>query len=429
MKLGGRIAAAIEVLTEVEGRHRPVSESLKDWGIAHRFAGSGDRAVIGNIVYDALRWRASSAWMIGDDAPRSVVLAMLSHRWHLGGDSLAALLAEDSHSPEALSPSESERLAQADLATAPRAVRADVPEWAGGHFERLFGESWIEEGAALALRPPLDMRANRLRSSRDKVVGALAKFGATATAYSPDGLRIAPTSGPGRHPNVQVEPAFVKGAFEIQDEGSQIAALLVGARAGERILDLCAGAGGKSLALASIMSNKGQVIATDSDRARLAPIFERVKRAGAHNIEVREARAPLEDLSGRMDAVVIDAPCTGSGIWRRRPDSKWRLTERALGNRVGEQKALLADAVRYVKPGGRIVYITCSLLPEEDADQVTAFLAANSDFHAVSFADALHAAGTGAPLEKAALDTGNGVVLSPARTGTDGFFISVLRRA
>jgi len=429
MKLGGRIAAAIEVLTEVEGRHRPVSESLKDWGIAHRFAGSGDRAVIGNIVYDALRWRASSAWAIGDDAPRAVILAMLSRRWHLAGDSLAALLAEDSHSPESLSPDESERIARADLATAPRAVRGDLPEWVGPHFERVFGDAWVDEGAALALRPPLDMRANRLRSSRDKVVGALAKFGAVAAEYSPDGLRIAATSGPGRHPNVQVEPAFVKGAFEVQDEGSQIAALLVGAKSGERILDLCAGAGGKSLALASLMANKGQVIATDADRARLAPIFERVKRAGAHNIEVREARAPLDDLAGRMDAVLIDAPCTGSGIWRRRPDSKWRLTERAVGNRVGEQKELLASASRYVKPGGRIVYVTCSLLPEEDTDQTAAFVREHPEFHALPFADALLAAEAAPALATAALDAGNGIVLSPARTGTDGFFISVLRRA
>ena len=429
MKLGGRIAAAIEVLTEVEGRHRPVSESLKDWGIAHRFAGSGDRAVIGNIVYDALRWRASSAWAIGDDAPRAVILAMLSRRWHLAGDSLAALLAEDSHSPESLSPDESERIARADLAMAPRAVRGDLPEWVAPHFERVFGDAWVDEGAALALRPPLDMRANRLRSSRDKVVGALAKFGAVAAEYSPDGLRIAATSGPGRHPNVQVEPAFVKGAFEVQDEGSQIAALLVGAKSGERILDLCAGAGGKSLALASLMANKGQVIATDADRARLAPIFERVKRAGAHNIEVREARAPLDDLTGRMDAVVIDAPCTGSGIWRRRPDSKWRLTERAVGNRVGEQKELLAGAVRYVKPGGRIVYVTCSLLPAEDTDQVAAFVREHPEFHALPFADVLLAAEASPALATAALDAGNGIALSPARTGTDGFFISVLRRA
>ena len=427
MKLGGRIAAAIEVLTEVEGRHRPVSESLKDWGIAHRFAGSGDRAVIGNLVYDALRWRASSAWAAGDDSASSLMLATVVRRWHLSPDSLAALFADDPHAP-AVDADLLARAAAADLAAAPDAVRADVPEWAMSRLARVFGDDWVAEGAAMALRPPLDIRANRLRSSRDKVVAALGKFGATATAFSPDGVRIAPTSGPERHPNVQVEPAFVKGAFEIQDEGSQIAALAVGAHGGERILDLCAGAGGKTLALAAVLANKGQVIATDGDRARLAPIFERVKRAGAHNVEVREARAPLDDLAGRMDGVLIDAPCSGSGTWRRRPDAKWRMTERALGNRVGEQAALLGDAVRYVKPGGRLVYVTCSILPEENTDQVAAFVAAHPEFQPLRMGEVLSAAGTSPALASAAVDAGNGIVLSPGRTGTDGFFISVLRR-
>ena len=169
----------------------------------------------------------------------------------------------------------------------------------------------------------------------------------------------------------------------MQDQGSQIAALMVGAGPGEQVLDLCAGAGGKTLALASAMDNKGQVFATDSDRARLAPIFERLKRAGARNVQVREAGAPLDDLAGRMDAVLIDAPCTGTGVWRRRPDAKWKLTDQALALRIGEQAALLMDAMRYVKPGGRLAYVTCSLLPDENADQVAAFLAAHTDFSVV----------------------------------------------
>jgi 16S rRNA (cytosine967-C5)-methyltransferase len=425
MKLGGRIAAAIEVLTEVETRHRPVSESLKDWGVAHRFAGSGDRAVIGNIVYDALRWRASSAWAAGDESPRAVVLATLARRWTTN---LAEALSNDPHAPAPLTDEEAARIASADLASAPDYVRADVPEWVASRLLRIFGDAWIGEGEALALRPPLDMRANRLRSARDKVVDALHQFRAEATLHSPDGIRIAPTQGAERHPNVQVEPSFQKGWFEIQDEGSQLAAFAVAAKPGEQILDLCAGAGGKSLALASVMGGKGRVVATDNDRARLAPIFERAKRAGAHNIEVRPARASLDDLAGRVDAVLIDAPCTGTGIWRRRPDSKWKLTERALGNRIREQTELLASAVRYVKPGGRLVYATCSLLPEEDADQIAAFTAANPDFRATSGADVIAAMDI-ASLRGASVDTGNGLILSPGMTGTDGFFVSVLRRA
>jgi 16S rRNA (cytosine967-C5)-methyltransferase len=425
MKLGGRIAAAIEVLTEVETRHRPVSESLKDWGVTHRFAGSGDRAVIGNIVYDALRWRASSAWVAGEETPRAVVLAMLARRWKLN---VAEALRDDAHAPPPLSDGEAERISTADLATAPDHVQADVPEWVASHLARVFGDAWVEEGRALALRPPLDMRANRLRSTRDKVVDALHAFRALPTPHSPDGIRIAPTAGAERHPNVQIEPAFQKGWFEVQDEGSQLAALAVAANPGEQILDLCAGAGGKTLALASVMGGKGRVVATDSDRARLAPIFERTKRAGAHNVEVLPARSSLASLVGKMDAVLVDAPCTGTGIWRRRPDSKWKLTERALGNRVREQSELLASAVPYVKAGGRLVYATCSLLPEENAGQVASFLAAHPEFRAARGSD-IAAAINADNLAAASIDAGNGLVLSPDRTGTDGFFVAVLRRA
>lgn len=427
MRFGGRLSAAIEVLTDVEARHRPVSEALKDWGTAHRFAGSGDRAAIGNIVYDALRWRASSAWIAGDPSPRSVVLATVIRRWNVSSAELSQRLEGDDHAPERLSDEEAKRITEADLAVAPDHVRADVPEWTAPGFARVFGDRWVGEGEALALRPPLDMRANRIKANRDKVGKTLARFGVVDTPFSPDGLRIAPTEGDGRHPNVQVEPAFQKGWFEVQDEGSQIAALCVGAAPGKQILDLCAGAGGKTLALAAIMGGKGRVVATDSDRARLAPIFERAKRAAAHNIEVRAAGAPLNDLANRMDAVLVDAPCTGSGVWRRRPDAKWKLTERALGNRLGEQVALLADAGRYVKPGGRLVYVTCSVLPEENADQVTRFAAENPGFRLVPGTGVIAASGS-ETLAGSALLLPEGVVLSPARTGTDGFFIAVLER-
>ena len=429
MRLGGRISAAIEVLEQVETRHRPISEALKDWGVAHRFAGSGDRAVIGNIVYDALRWKASGGWIAGSDEARCVVLATLAHRWSLGLAGIEKALAVDPHAPEALSDDERARLAAPSLADAPAHVQADVPDWTVPYLTALFGETWIAEGQALAERPPLDIRANRLLSNRGKVTDALGKFGAQATPWSPDGVRIAPTEGEGRHPNVQVEPAFQQGWFEVQDEGSQIAALMVGARAGAQVLDLCAGAGGKTLALASLIGGEGRVVATDSDRMRLAPIFERIKRAEAKTVEVREAGAALDDLAGKMDAVLVDAPCTGSGVWRRRPDAKWKLTERALGNRIGEQAALLPLAAQYVKPGGRLVYVTCSLLPPENDDQVAAFLATAPEFHILPAGEALAGSGIGGGLTGAALTTAHGLVLSPRRIGTDGFFISVMRRA
>jgi 16S rRNA (cytosine967-C5)-methyltransferase len=345
----------------------------------------------------------------------------------MGADGLGAALA-DPHAPAALSEAEVARLATADLAAAPDHVRADVPEWTTARLARTFGDGWVAEGEALAQRPPLDLRANTLKADRARVAKALARFGAGETRFAPAGLRIAPTSGDGRHPNVQVEPAFQKGWFEIQDEGSQLAAALVAARAGEQVLDLCAGGGGKTLALAAAMENKGQVLATDSDRTRLAPIFDRLKRAGTRNTQVRPAGADLGDLVGAMDAVLIDAPCTGTGTWRRRPDAKWKLTERALAQRVEEQAALLTEAARYVKPGGRLVYVTCSLLPDENAERVAAFLAGDAAFASVPPAEAVAAAGLPGDLPAAAWPGSLGLTLSPGRTGTDGFFVAVMRR-
>ncbi|HZP18935.1 MAG TPA: RsmB/NOP family class I SAM-dependent RNA methyltransferase [Bauldia sp.] len=432
MTPGARLAAAIEVLADLEARRRPVSEALKGWGLTHRFAGSGDRSVIGNIVYDALRWRASTAWVMGEETPRALVLGMVALHWGLGVEGINQMVTGDAHAPPPLSDEEAARLTSADMAGAPDHVRADVPEWLGPKLARQFGENWVAEGIALALRPPLDMRANRLKAETAKVEKALSKFGAALTHYAPDGLRIAPTEGQGRHPNVQVEPAFQKGWFEIQDEGSQVAASLASAKPGHQVLDLCAGAGGKTLALAAMMENKGQVLATDRDRTRLAPIFERLKRAGTRNVQVREAGADLSDLARRMDIVLVDAPCTGTGVWRRRPDAKWRVTEQALGDRLAEQTAILDEAAGYVKPGGRLVYVTCSLLPEEDGDQVAGFVERHPDFAVVPPLDVIAASGLPAnaqsALAGAALATVNGIVLTPRRTGTDGFFIGVVAR-
>lgn len=430
MTPAARLAAAIEVLGDIERRHRPVSEALRDWGVSHRFAGSKDRAAIGNIVYDALRWRASSQWVMGEETPRATVLATVGRHWNLGGDRLVAMIEGDPHAPPQLTTAERALIDLADLGAAPPHVRADIPAWLAPRFERAFGESWVEEGAGLALRPPLDLRVNRLKAERDKVRAALAQFGAAETPLSSDGLRIAPTEGDSRHPNVQVEPGFQKGWFEVQDEGSQVAALMAAAKPGEQILDLCAGAGGKTLAMAAAMANKGQVFATDSDRARLAPIFDRLKRAGTRNVQVRPAGAELGDLAGKMDAVMLDVPCTGTGTWRRRPDAKWRLSERALGDRIADQSRLLDQAVRYLKPGGRLVYITCSMLPDEDGDQIAAFLARHKDFRIEPPAALIDASGLPDSAKETLRPTVGdfGLMLTPRRTATDGFYVAVLRR-
>jgi 16S rRNA (cytosine967-C5)-methyltransferase len=199
-----------------------------------------------------------------------------------------------------------------------------------------------------------------------------------------------------------------------------------------QVLDLCAGGGGKTLALAAAMGNTGQVHASDSDRQRLAPIFERLRRAGTRNVQVHPARAPLDDLAGTFDRVLIDAPCSGSGTWRRRPDTKWRLTEKAVADRVAEQAALLRQGAGLVKAGGLLVYVTCSLLPQENQEQAAAFLAETPAFAAVGADEAIAGAGLGDAAAAFAAAVGRppvGLQMTPRRTGTDGFYLAVMRRA
>ena len=213
-------------------------------------------------------------------------------------------------------------------------------------------------------RAPIDLRVNTLKADRDKVLKALRRFEPTPTPHSPVGVRIAPAEGPGRTPHLEAEPGHGKGWYEVQDEGSQLATLLSGAGPRQQVIDLCAGAGGKTLGLAALMENTGQLYAYDADPLRLRPIFERLKRAGVRNVQVLPPgeREALAKLAGKMDLVLIDAPCTGSGVWRRRPDAKWRLSPGMLEARLAEQRAVLDEGAGLVKPGGRLAYITCSVL-------------------------------------------------------------------
>jgi 16S rRNA (cytosine967-C5)-methyltransferase len=428
MRLGGRASAAIEVLNEVVSYHRPVSEALSDWGRKHRFAGSSDRGVIGNLVYDSLRKRASLAYRMKSEAPRALVLGVLRFQWRESVGSIGDAFSQP-HGAGVLSDEERARLDSETDRDAPAWVRGDYPQWLDGAMARVFGERRAEQGTALAERAPLDLRANRLKASPEKVLEALRKHGAGRAHYSPSGIRIPAPPAQGRLPNVESEPSHGKGWFEIQDEGSQIAALLSGARAGEQIGDICAGGGGKTLALAAMMENKGQIHAYDADRHRLRPIFERIKRAGARNIQVIPADEPqrLEALENKLDLVLIDAPCSGSGAWRRKPDSKWRLKSEAFRQRLNDQREILDRGASLVRKGGRLHYITCSILPEENADQVEAFLKRRPQFTILPYTDGWRAHMGGEPPISADGSSAT-LLLTPLDHSTDGFFIATLRR-
>ncbi|HVL72942.1 MAG TPA: RsmB/NOP family class I SAM-dependent RNA methyltransferase [Beijerinckiaceae bacterium] len=427
MTPAARLSAAIEVLADLETRRRPVADALKDWGLSHRFAGSKDRAAIASLVYDALRRRASAAWVMGAEAPRAILLGMLALQRGLGPEAIAALCSGERFAPEPLSEDERARLAAPSLDGAPAHVAGDFPEWIAPSLARVFGDDLVPEARALATRAPVDIRVNTLKATRDRVREALAHLSPAETPHAPHGLRI-PIGEDGRGPALQSEPEFLKGLFEIQDEGSQLAALIAGARPGEQVVDLCAGGGGKTLALAAAMENRGQIYATDLDARRLAPIHERVARAGARNVQVRTPRARADavgDLDGTADLVLVDAPCTGVGTWRRNPDAKWRLRPGSLEARLKEQDAALARAARLVRPGGRIAYVTCSVLPEENDEAVERALAAHPDLRPGGDPREGRGALAALPVRR----TSHGIQMSPRLTGTDGFYVAVLTRA
>lgn len=429
MIAAARISAAIEVLADIETRRRPAADALKDWGLAHRFAGSTDRAAIASLVFDALRRKASAAWIMGEATPRAVLLGALREVRGLSAAEIAELCSGTGHAPAALSESERGRLDNGDLAAAPAHVRGDFPAWLAPYFDRVYGAAAEEEGRALAARAPVDLRVNTLKTSPDKALTTLAHLRAEPTPVSPLGLRV-PLTLDGRGPALKAEPAYIKGLVEVQDEGSQITTLLSGAEPGMQVLDLCAGAGGKTLALAAMMQNQGQIYATDNDGHRLAPIFARLDRAGARNVQVRAPRGAqdiLADLKGCCDSVLVDAPCTGIGTWRRNPDAKWRMRPGALEQRMKEQDHALDAASLYVKEGGRLTYITCTLLIEENEDRIGDFLRRHVDFLPLEAAHLARRAGLPALAERAS-SFGAGLRLSPRATGTDGFYVAVLVR-
>jgi 16S rRNA (cytosine967-C5)-methyltransferase len=429
MTPGARVAAAIEVLDDILARRRPAQDALKDWGLGHRFAGSKDRAAISGLVFDALRRKASAAWIMQDETPRAIVVGALLLQRGLSVEEIASLCSGEGHSPPPLSEGEREHISTANLEGAPLHVAADIPEWLAPHFLAAFRDRAIEEGRALAERAPVDLRVNKLKATREKALAALAHLHPDPTPFSPLGLRIAP--GPdGRGPALAAEPAYAKGLVELQDEGSQLASLLCAAKPGEQVLDLCAGGGGKTLALAAEMENRGQIYATDTDGRRLMPIYARLERANARNVQVRAPRGAVDiltDLRERCDLVLIDAPCTGTGAWRRNPDAKWRIRPGALAERIKRQDELLARAAVFVKPGGRIVYVTCSVLRDENEDRVSGFLQTHPQFTLQSAEATIARAGLATLQPFAANEIG--LRLSPATTHTDGFYVAMLTRA
>ena len=430
MRLSGRISAAIEVLADFEARRVPLKTAIADWGRSNRYAGAKDRAFISGLCLDALRRRRSLSMAMEEASPRALILGAIGFLWKTPLEAIAEAVAEEPHGAGALTSEERLLLAK----EAPSSEAGDVPDWVDPLMTRVFGEDAAREGAGLSERADIDLRLNTLKTEPEKALAALKPVRGEAVPMLTIAARIAAPDPSEKAPAVTVIPAYNKGWVEVQDLGSQIAAAAAGDIKGAQVLDYCAGGGGKTLALAALMENRGQLYAYDKDARRLKPLYHRAERAGVRNLQVRNPAGggAIDDLQGRMDVVFVDAPCTGSGTWRRHPDTKWRLTPQQLERRMAEQDIVLEEASHFVKPGGRLVYVTCSVFMEENEDRLAAFLANHADFSFVPALDAVAASGLMTEEGREALApcaTREGALrLTPARVRTDGFFVAVLRR-
>ncbi|MBY8977624.1 RsmB/NOP family class I SAM-dependent RNA methyltransferase [Rhodobacteraceae bacterium NNCM2] len=365
MRPDARIAAAIEILHQWLDGGRTAERILADWGRANRYAGSSDRRAIGDLVYDAIRRKRSSAWLGGAETARGIMIGALRQ----AGAEIDRLFSGERHAPARLDSGEGDG---SPLDTAPWGVRVDLPDW----LEPLMSALPVETLEGLRSRAPLDLRVNRLKADLDAALTALAEDGISAIRLPdlPDALRVTEAAH-----RVQRCRAYTEGLVEIQDAASQTAARFAGARAGETILDFCAGGGGKSLAFAALTGNEARIFAHDASAARLAQLPERAARAGA---EVQLlAPGQTGEMAGRCDLVLVDAPCSGSGAWRRNPEAKWTFTPERLAELTALQAQILAEARCALRPGGRLVYLTCSLLEAENGAQVEAFLDAAPGLH------------------------------------------------
>ncbi|MFY8210477.1 MAG: RsmB/NOP family class I SAM-dependent RNA methyltransferase, partial [Caulobacter sp.] len=310
MRDGGRVSAAIEVLTEIEARHFPVKMALKRWGETARYAGSKDRAFVSGLVLDGLRRRRSLGWMMDDSTARGVMLGVLAFVWKWPLERIAEAAAEE-HGFGALTDVERERLtAPISIEGAPAPVAGDYPDWLEPHLVRALGADQAVEMRALSERAPVDLRVNTLKTDVERCGKALALIDAAPAGVLPTAFRIPAPAAADRTPSVEAVPAFSKGWFEVQDLGSQIAAAVAGDVKGKQVLDFCAGGGGKTLALAAAMGNSGQIFAHDSDARRLADTIRRGQRAGVRNLQIRSPieATPLKGLEGKIDVVFVDAP-------------------------------------------------------------------------------------------------------------------------
>ena len=412
---GNQVAGLAAAIAEIRPLTAPADLLLHHYFRRHPEVGRADRAVITEGVFAYLRRRRSIEALAGTTQPMKLALATLVRAQGLSVRELEDVArAADVRWLREFKARPDDALGAATL--------AELPDWLWDRLGAAYGDAARAEIARALLAPAtLDLRVNTLRATRDAVRARLAADGIAAlpTPWSPLGLRVEGRPSLARHPLLE------DGSIEIQDEGSQLVGLLVAPKRTDMVVDFCAGAGGKTLLLGALMRSQGRLYAFDTDERRLARLKPRLARSGLSNVQpeeiAHERDARVKRLAGKADRVLVDAPCTGIGTLRRNPDLKWRHDETALAELAAKQASILAAAARLVKPKGRLVYATCSLLPEENEHIVEAFLAAHPEFHAQDAAAELARA-------KIPLDTGPTLKLAPDTHGCDGFFAAVLER-
>lgn len=428
MTPAARLAAAADILDILKGTRKAAEEVLKDWGRNNRYAGSKDRRAIADKVYQCLRARERLSFAMGSDAGRSLILGALHLLDGVSVDDIDQLYTGEGYAPPRLSIAERNRLSAGE-GEAPQWLEAGLPAFVSERLKAVYGDDWLKEAEALMLpRAPIDLRVN---GDREPIRQGLEMLGykPELTPFSAFGLRL-PADPP---PNVRALPAFRQGVIEIQDEGSQLAAFLAGAKPGMTVIDYCAGGGGKTLGMLQAMEAKGRLIASDVEKTRLNNIKPRLARAGLE-AEFRQLTTDgegLEDLIGLADLVLVDAPCSGSGVWRRRPETAHKLTEEEVARLHDLQSAILHRASRLVKPGGLLAYATCSILPDENELTADRFEADHPQFTPRPIADAVRVPQITPDGADALAKLANGshrLRLSPGTSNTDGFFVALYQR-
>ena len=413
--LPSQLEAAAETLRNVLRFEHPADAVLSRYFREHRQLGQHDRAFIAESVFGVLRHKRLLDHLAGGATPRRLLLASLARIAGISGRELHAVLTDD----EAAWLAGIRAASPGDL---PLAVQAEFPDWLVERLRPQMPEATILAlGRVLQQPAPLDLRVNTLRTDRDTVLRQMAAVGirADATPYSPIGVRLKDK------PALNLHPLFLDGSVEVQDEGSQLLGYLVAPRRNDLVVDFCAGAGGKTLMLGAMMQSRGRIYAFDVSARRLAQLKPRLKRSGLSNLHPKliqnENDIGVKRLGGKIDRVLVDAPCSGLGTLRRNPDLKWRQSPQTIAELTLKQAAILRAAARMLKPGGRLVYATCSLLAEENQDIVTAFLAEHDNFTLLNCSDILKQ-------QQIELDTGPYLQLWPQLHGTDGFFAAVMER-